>query len=484
MRAVRIASVTVGLVLVLAAAAMSLVSLESFDPEPGDPDLVLGPYQHPAGGNHLDLSVGIGSAAYRGPLDFFPFSIWDFLFDLFHVGHRRNSVVDAVWTVSDRGPNIQCEEAPLFLGLTDVVACPAEGSVEAGVGRLYPRPDYSPSIFRVLLLRDGTFRVAKTIPLRTRNGHPVLGLPNPLTVATTEVPRDGNAKVIAQDAGSIDAEAIVHVPLFGGRFLIGEENGTSILEVADTGRVLKRFVPAGTEQDFTNPGGGLAPADYAIEGSLPAILAKRRLNRGIESLAISPDLRFVYALMQSPLDNPTGSGAVRDSGRLRLFKFRIQWRANGSSLEPVGEWIYQLEPAATFIALGEAPTLRVRDLRVSEILRVGPERFLVLERTDLITILYEVDLASGTNILGTPFDDLATSPSLEQIPTLAGAGITALAKTQRLIASSLPGATPLFPQKIEGLAIARDGRLLVINDDDFGIANQRTQINKVTGVLP
>jgi hypothetical protein len=59
-----------------------------------------------------------------------------------------------------------------------------------------------------------------------------------------------------------------------------------------------------------------------------------------------------------------------------------------------------------------------------------------------------------------------------------------LAKTQRLIASSLPGATPLFPQKLEGLAIARDGRLLVINDDDFGIANQRTQINKVTGVLP
>jgi hypothetical protein len=483
MRAVPIAMVSVCLVLALAAAAMSLATLESFDPVPGDPDLALGSYTHPAGGPTLDLSVGIGSGVYRGPLDVFPLSIWDVLFQRFHFGRLRNPVEDAFWTVSDRGPNFQCEEASLVIGLADTVACPAAGAVAAGVGRIYPRPDYSPSIFRVLLLRDGTFRIAKTIPLRTLHGHPVLGLPNPLTVATTEVPRDGNAQVIARDAGSVDAEALVRVPLFGGRFLIGEENGPSILEVTDDGRVSKRFVPAGTEQDFTAPAGGLAPADYAIEGSLPAILAKRRLNRGIESLAISPDFRFVYALLQSPLDNPTGSGAVRDSGRLRLLKLRIHWRPEGSSLEPVGEWVYLLEPAATFIQLGESAALRRRDLRVSEMLRVGPERFLVLERTDLITILYEVELTTGTNILGSPFDDLATSPSLEQVADLAAVGITPLAKTQRLIASSLPGANPQFPQKLEGLAIARDGRLVVINDDDFGITNQRTRIDLVTGAL-
>lgn len=471
MRAARIATLSVALVLVLTAAAMSLVSLESFEPVP-DPDLALGTYTHPAGGTTLDLRVGVGSGAFKGPFDFFP-----------HFLHRQNPVEDAVWMVSDRGPNFQCEEAELVIALAPNTACPAEGSVGAGVGRIYPRPDYSPSIFRVHLLRDGTFRVAKTIPLRTLHGHPVLGLPNPLTVATTEVPRDGDAKVIAQDASSVDAEALVHVPLFGGRFLIGEENGPSILEATDGGRVLKRFAPAGTEHDFTAPAGGLAPADYAVEGSLPAILAKRRLNRGIESLSISPDLKFLYALLQSPLDNPTGSGAVRDSGRLRLLKLRIHWHPKGSSLEPVGEWVYLLEPAATFIQLGEAATLRRRDLRVSEMLRVGHERFLIIERTDLITILYEIDLKTGTNILGTPFDDLATSPSLEQVADLAAVGITTLAKTQRLIASSLPGANPRFPQKIEGLAIARDGRLLTVNDDDFGITNQRTRIDLITGVL-
>ena len=84
MRAARIATLTVGLVLVLAVAAVSLVSLESFDPVP-DPGLALGTYTHPAGGTTLQLNVGIGSGAYRGPFDFFPFAIWDFLFQpVFH----------------------------------------------------------------------------------------------------------------------------------------------------------------------------------------------------------------------------------------------------------------------------------------------------------------------------------------------------------------------------------------------------------------
>ncbi len=297
-----------------------------------------------------------------------------------------------------------------MIGLDDDVACPAEGSVESGVGRIYPRPDYTPSIFRVVVLKDGTLRVVKTIPLRTSSGTPITGLPNPLTVATTEVPRDGTGAVIAQDASAVDAEGIVRVSLFGGRFLIGEENGPSILEVDNDGRIIKRFVPAGTESDYTNPPAPLAPAGYAIEGSLPAILAKRRLNRGIEALALSHDSRFVYMIMQSPLDNPTGSGAVRDSGIIRLFKFRVGWKPGGSTLTAVGEWVYLLEPASTFQALGATDAERRRDLRISEMVRVKDERFLILERTDQVTILYEVDLATGTDILGTPFDALATSP--------------------------------------------------------------------------
>jgi hypothetical protein len=472
MRNIRVATLVGLLLLVLTTLAVSEVILDVFEPEPGDPDLALGQYTHPAGGPTLDLSIGIGSGAFRSPFD--PLPLLAFLFGL-----RRNPIVDAVWTVSDRGPNIECEEAEAVIGLDDDVACPADGTVESGVGRIYPRPDYSPSIYRVALRRDGTFRIARAIPLRTANGTPITGLPNPLTVATTEVPRDGTGTVIAQNASAVDAEALVRVPLFGGRFLIGEENGPSLLEVKDDGRIIKRFVPAGTETDYTSPPLPLAPAGYAVDGSLPAILAKRRLNRGIESLAISPDLRFVYFVMQSPLDNPGSS--VRDSANIRLFKLRVHWHAAGSRLEPVGEWVYPLEQATVFQALGATDAGRRRDLRVSEMLKLRGERFLILERTDQVTILFEVDLATGTNILGSSFDAIATTPSLEQMADLASVGITPLAKSQRLIASSLAGAQPRFPAKLEALALSHGGRLTIINDDDFGITGARTRISVVDG---
>ena len=67
MRAVRVGTFAVSMVLVIAATAMSLVSLESFEGVAGDPGLSLGTYQHPAGGPVLALSVGIGSAALPWP---------------------------------------------------------------------------------------------------------------------------------------------------------------------------------------------------------------------------------------------------------------------------------------------------------------------------------------------------------------------------------------------------------------------------------
>ena len=109
------------------------------------------------------------------------------------------------------------------------------------------------------------------------------------------------------------------------------------------------------------------------------------------------------------------------------------------------------------------------------------ERFLVIERTDQATIVFEIDLAGATNVLGPVWDNVDTSPSLEQTADLTAAGITPVQKTRRFVASSLTGASPRFPPKLEGLALTRDGRLLVINDDDFGVTGQATQINLVEG---
>lgn len=351
------------------------------------------------------------------------------------------------------------------------------------MGRLYPRPDYAPSIYKLRLEKGGLLQVLEVIPLRKANGTPINGLLNPQATGTTEIPRDGAGKVLDQDASAIDAEGLVRLSHFGGRFFIGEENATGLVEVAADGRILKRFVPAGTEDEYTNPVQGL-PAGYAVEGVLPDLLTKRRINRGIESMAVSRDFRFLYFIVQSPLDHPDTS--VRDTKNIRLYKAALTPRPHGSTIQVIGEWVYTLDDVDVLQGVGVTDAQRVRDLRVSELMALGDERFLVIERTEQATALYEIDLKGATNILGTVLDDPETRPTLEQhglsgFPTLEEAGVIPMTKTLRFIASSLEGAEPRFAHKLEGLGLTQKRQLMLVNDDDFGITGERVRVDVVTG---
>jgi hypothetical protein len=232
------------------------------------------------GGKTLDLTVGIGSAAFRHPAD--PGNV--------------------LWTLGDRGPNIACDEVPAVAGVE------LAGCKQVRGGRVYPAPSYAPSIYRVIVSDTG-FRVTDVITLKDRDGHPLNGLPNPLRTATSESPLDGSGRPLAQDVHGIDAEGLVR--LGDGSFWIGEENGPSLAHVAADGRLIVRHVPRGTEGEY-------AGARYTVQGTLPPILARRQANRGIESMAISPDERFLYFIMQNPLANPDAA-AYRRARNTRLF---------------------------------------------------------------------------------------------------------------------------------------------------------------------
>ena len=260
--------------------------------------LTLGTYSF-EGGKTLNLTVGIGSGAFRGP----------------------NDPANVIWTLGDRGPNFTCGEAKNVSGVTPKTC----GEVKNG--RVYPVPSYSPSIYRVMLLDDGTFRVTDVITLKDRDGRPLNGMPNPLKVATTETPLDGTGKPLQQDVHGIDAEGIVR--LSDGTFWIGDENGPSMAHFSAEGRMIARHVPRGTEGDY-------AGARYEVVGSLPAILAKRQANRGIESMAISPDERFLYFIMQNPLANPDAA-AFRQARNVRLFKIER------ATMKVAGEYVYVMD---------------------------------------------------------------------------------------------------------------------------------------------
>ena len=384
------------------------------------------------GGKALDLTVGLGSGAYRRPGD----------------------PANMFYAVSDRGPNFVCGDVETVLGVSEDAVC------HGNKVRVYPTPDYSPSIYTIFLGDNGTFDIKDVITIKDQNGIPLTGLTNKLTVAKTEKPVDANGNALEQSVSSIDAEGIIR--LTDGSYWIGEENGPSVLHVAADGTVIERLVPAGSEKD-------LEGAAYKVSGGLPAILVKRQTNRGIESMAVSPDETKLYFMVQNPLANPNAD-AYKAAKNTRLFVYdRVSEKLSG-------EYIYQLDDPQTF---RNDPTDKQNAPRISEVLALGNDRLLVLERTDKTTKLHEVKLAGATNILASRWDDMSTNPTLEQENDLSKLDLIAVPKTLRFDSADYP----MAPNKLEGLAIMGDGALAMINDNDFGIKGDPTQVILIDGLV-
>lgn len=392
-------------------------------------DMVLSP-----GGtfNGNTLLVGIGSGAFFDP----------------------HGPKDEVWTITDRGPN---------------------GDHPDGSSKVFPVPSFTPTIYRIKIKKD-RYQLVQEIPIRDAGGTPITGLPTPGTEKAflgDNVP-GGPFTPLGSDPEGLDTEAIVR--LKDGSFWIGEEYW-GLVKIDKHGRIVRRIVPAGSEPT-------MAGAGYPVEGALPAVLAKRRLNRGIESLALSADEQHLYAIYQNPLDNP--SNAARNNGNVRIFKLRI----DGDTVAPVGEWVYLLDAGSSFgrvvdgVLRGDPVTSRIRDVKISELVCVGDDQLVVLERLEKTTKLYFIDLNDGaTDILGT-WDVLGgtmagTPPTLqhlELVVDLSAVGVAPLGK--RLLFNSLDDA-PALPAKQESLAYFGGGSFLLINDNDFSVNGDKTRLTRL-----
>lgn len=185
------------------------------------------------------------------------------------------------------------------------------------------------------------------------------------------------------------------------------------------------------------------------------------LNRGFEGVALDPEKRLLYAFVQSPMENPDRS--TRSSLLLRILAVDVN-ESSPTYLSPVAEYVYVLE----------RPIVTPSDVdKIGDAVFIGNDRFYVVERdssfdTDGKKFIFEVDLAGATNIRNLPIADEAVTGTLEQQTpdTLAELGIRPVFKRKLLNLPSI-GYTP--SDKTEGIALLPDGRIAVINDNDFGI---------------
>ena len=337
-----------------------------------------------------------------------------------------------------RDPN----DPTVFYLLTD------RGPNAAGVAAnsiVFGKADFTPQIGK-FRLKDNQLTLEQTILLKNAAGQLLTGLPNPSGQGSTgETALDLNGQPLGTSADGLDSEGLVLAP--DGTFWVSDEYGPHIVHFDATGKTLERINPFGT-----GTGGR----------TLPLVLARRRANRGMEGLTLTPDGKTLVGLMQSPMYNPS-SAAVSGSTVLRVVTFDL---ATGATKQ----YVYLLENASL--------------TGCSEVTAITNTTFLALERDGLyggnttapaaFKRMYKFDLAGATDIsdpANTAAGKLYGGLTVEQLKDQNGlttAGVVPVTKT--LVFDLLTEISPVYPHdKAEGLTIIGNNQLAISNDDDFGV---------------
>lgn len=247
--------------------------------------------------------------------------------------------------------------------------------------------------------------------------------------------------------GRLDPESI-RVSRDGESVFISDEYGPYVYQFdRETGRRIRAFdLPAKFAVNHLSPMG-----DLEISGNT----AGRVANKGMEGLAISPDGKTLFGMMQSPL--------IQDGGTSGAFTRIVRIDV---TTDATREYAYQLTNIGS-TAKPKFPT-------VSEIVAINDHEFLVDERdgkglgddsTAVYKRLYRIDLTGAqevSNVSGAGnFTGLAVGKTLflDLVAALNGNGI---------------GSNDI-PAKLEGVAFGRDvlidgvpkHTLFVANDNDF-----------------
>ncbi|EWM17101.1 esterase-like activity of phytase family protein [Kutzneria sp. 744] len=341
---------------------------------------------------------------------------------------------DEYYGLTDRGPNVDGPNGE----------------------KIEPLPSFDPAIGKFRLV-NGKAVLERSIPLRAKGGTPYSGRVN-IAADTGETIVDLNGNPLSADPNGYDSEGLVALP--DGTFWVSDEYGPFVTHFDRNGRALQRLSP--------------------FDGSLPAELANRVPNKGMEGLTVTPDGRTLVGIMQSALQQPDLTKKPSNVTTLRIVTYDLRTRATH-------EFLYLLDDPKT------------NSGAVSEITALSDTTFLVDERDGKVEPgaykkLFKIDLTGATDVgpRAAGYDGtkggLLVGPNKATIDAyvgtddtktatadLATVGITPVAKSLSLdfgaLVTSLDPTGAFFGHdKVEGVATPDHGRTLVVsNDSDFGI---------------
>lgn len=324
-------------------------------------------------------------------------------------------------------------------------------------GKKFSVPNFTPTIMHFKINAEGNIEVIKYIKLKNPSGQPITGLPNPAGMGSTgETAYDSSGNVLGTDNYGLDSESIVAAS--DGTFWVSDEYGPHIVHYSAEGVELERISPIGVN---TGP------------RKLPAVLAKRRANRGMEGLCITPDGKTLVGTMQSTMYVPTKALATNTT-LTRIVTFDI---ATGQTKQ----YLYKQNGGASD--------------SVCDITAISSTEFLVIERDGNFGSqggtkkVYRINIAGASDVNGT---DIAAvdgmkinNKTLEQSTwdEITNAGIKPVSK---VLAVDLVAKLGYEHDKFEGIVYLGNNKLAVFNDDDFGIlddgnGNPKAKILPKTG---
>jgi hypothetical protein len=251
---------------------------------------------------------------------------------------------------------------------------------------------------------------------------------------------------------SLDPEGFVVNPKTG-RFLVSDEYGPSLYEFNRDGTLARTF---------TTPA-SLIARNATVTPNVPNFAddtgntAGKRTNRGFEGLAITPDGKFTFAMLQSPMLDEGGLGNGRYN---RIVKFD-----NATGLA-VAQYAYLMEGSS-------------QGRGISALVALNDHEFLVLERnnrgvgvaselTPPNKKVYKIDITGASDVSG------IVLPASGPLP----AGFTTVTKSATpffsIDANTLAAFGNRVPEKWEGLTIGprlSDGQYMLLTgtDNDFSV---------------